>query len=601
MRKVPIRLQTANALMWLGSLYRNPADAIKEHISNAIDEHLKAIKLKKAISPCCIIYTLEKDNIFIEYPYGMSKDEFEAALYRVADSAKKSLDFSQIGQLGIGLFSFIQIGKKCTFFSKKEKGTETIKVTLREGSDDAEFETAHKRESLLGPGIKIIISGLRFDPTKPRGPLSPEKLKKVFSEKYDSYLKERLLKIVINLKGTSCTVEPMKIDLPRIGESYRNWALTKDRAKKISLELYFDPTKKGTISIRHMGVTIVDDLKLLSAYGLEESLYAEGDIKGHIDADFLKPLPARTGFEENEDWISLLDELDKIRPSIEAEIEILKQEEAEKRLTEIQKKALELAKDILNLDEFRELELLDGLGRKPPVPVLPPHGFDFVPSSIRIEPGETAKIPLKAFVPNTVPDNSFVELNISDSSIVGLRTHNVLLKASQADANGVVTEHVTLEGKIKTVDPVILTATVVSKNTGPAIAHIRIAKPDQTRTPIGPGTEKTGPSITYEEVSFEDGPSKHSRYISRKIQINELNKDYVREIKASKSEPAKLAYATMMIGKETISFNDKSKIVDDYLEKMLSFYFELKQRIYGSSPNIFKKRPGRPKKQPGII
>jgi HSP90 family molecular chaperone len=172
MRKVSIKLNTANALRWLGSLYRNPADAIKEHVSNAIDEHLKAKGIGKELPVCKVTFTLKKDEIIIEYPYGMSKEEFEGALQRVAESVKKSFDFKQIGQLGIGMFSFFQIGKRCIFFSKKDKGAETVKVTLREGSDDAEFETAIKRESLSSPGIKIIISGLLFDPTKPRGPLS---------------------------------------------------------------------------------------------------------------------------------------------------------------------------------------------------------------------------------------------------------------------------------------------------------------------------------------------------------------------------------------------------------------------------------------------
>ena len=85
------------------------------------------------------------------------------------------------------------------------------------------------------------------------------------------------------------------------------------KQRVFSLELYFDPSTCGIVSIRHKGVTIVDDIKILSAYGLEESIYANGDIRGFIDADFLKPLPARTGFEENEDWISLLDELDRLR------------------------------------------------------------------------------------------------------------------------------------------------------------------------------------------------------------------------------------------------------------------------------------------------
>lgn len=595
MRKVPIKLHTANALKWLGSLYRNPADSIKEHVSNAIDEHLKARNSGKAVSVCCVKYKLEKDRVTIEYPYGMSKEEFEDALHRVADSAKRSLDINQIGQLGIGIFSFLQIGDKCICYSKKEKGSETVKVTLREGADEAEFETAMKKESLSDPGIKIVISGLKFDPTKPRGPLSVEKLNKIFAEKFDAYLKEELVQIEIDSKGSSHFVEPLKIDLPRIGEIYKNWPITRDRAKKFSFEFYFDPSKKGIVGIRHTGVTIVDDIKLLSAYGLEESIYAGGDIKGHIDANFLKPMPARTGFEENDDWINILNELDRIRPSIEAEVEIYKQEEAEKKLTEIQKKAIELARDILNAEDFKELELLEGLGRKSPEPRRPPNGFDFVPSSIRISPKEEARLPLKAYVPKVLPDNSPIRLSISDSSFVELMERNLYLRASKADEYGVVTEYISFKGKQKTVTPILLTAIATTREIRPAIAHIRVAERDQTRGPIGPGVSKPGLLINYVEVPFEEGSLKHSRYISRTIQINELNKDFIRE-KKLKSEQANLAYATLMIGKETIAFNDKSGFADDYLEKILSFYFELKDRLGGPTAKLLRKPRGRPKK-----
>ncbi|HPT65009.1 ATP-binding protein [Acetomicrobium sp.] len=591
MRKVPIKLHTANALKWLGSLYRNPAEAIKEHISNAIDEHLKAKDMGEAFSVCEVTYLLEKDRIIIEYPYGMSKEEFEKALQRVADSAKKNMGSKQIGQLGIGMFSFIQIGKKCTFYSKKNDSTETIKVTLRDGSDEAEFETAGKREGLQEPGIKIIISDLLFDPTKSRGPLSPEKLQKVFAEKFDPFLRDGSLKIKIFTKGKFYSVEPLKIELPRIGEAYKNWPLAGDQTKSFSLELYFDPSTCGIVSIRHKGVTIVDDIKILSAYGLEESIYANGDIRGFIDADFLKPLPARTGFEENEDWISLLDELDRLRSSIEAEVENLRQEETKRRLTEIQRNAIELAREILNTEEFKDLELLEGFGRKPPEPKKPPNGFDFVPSSIRLEPWETGTLPLKAFVPKIVPDNSEVELSINDPS-VGLKIHKLILKASDADKDGVVTVHVSFTGKSKTTVPAILTATTGKLK--PAIAHIRIAEPEGQRVPKSPGIEKEGSRINYEEKPFEEGSLKHSRYISRTIQINTLNSDYKRETMGS--DEAKLAYAALMIGKETIAFNDKSGIVDDYLEKMLSFYFKLKYNLARTSPSTVKRPRGRPKK-----
>jgi len=44
------------------------------------------------------------------------------------------------------------------------------------------------------------------------------------------------------------------------------------------------------------------------------------------------------------------------------------------------------------------------------------------------------------------------------------------------------------------------------------------------------------------------------------------------------SKEAKLSYATLMIGKETIAYNDKSKTVNDFLEKLLSFTFQVKRK-----------------------
>ena len=588
MKKVPIKLHTANALAWLGSLYPNPAEAIKEHISNAIDEHVKAKEVGKSLPVCKVVYSLEKEKIIVEYGYAMSEKEFKEALERVANSAKQSLEVKQIGQLGIGMFSFLQVGRKCTFLSKKDNQSETLRVTLREGSDDAEFETARKGESLLEPGIKIIISDLKFDPTKPRGPVSPERLQKIFAEKFDAYLKNGSLEINLRSRKRSYIVEPLKIDLPKVGTTYKNWALTADKAKRFSLELYFDPSGKGGVTIRHMGVSIVEDLKTLSAYGLEQSVYASGFLRGFIDADFLKPLPARRGFDENDDWINLLDELDKIRPSIEAEVEYLKQEEAEKKLTEIQKKAIEMAREILNTDEFKDLELLDGFGRKTPEPRFPPTGFDFIPPAVRVDVGKTGRLQLKAFVPKVLADNTLVKLSVSDSSTIELKTKRLLLKASKADKDSVVSCGVSFEAKRSAINPVVLLA---SGGTRQAEAHIRVGPPGPTREP-----KKEGPRITYQEVSFEDGAAKHSRYLSRIIQINELNRDYVHEVKQAKSDQDKLAYATLMIGKETIANNDKTAKADDYLEKFLSFYFELKHRLTGILPSIIKRPRGRPRK-----
>lgn len=362
-RRVRIQLNVGSALRWLGTVYRNPADALKEHVSNAIDEHLEAQAAGRALTHCDVVFTLAKQAITIEYPYGMDRREFERALQRVADSAKKSRDAAQIGRLGIGIFSFQQVGRKCVFFSKKSPEVDTICVTLKEGADEAQFDSALKRDALERPGIRIQISELKFDPTRARGPLSPERLGQIFAEKFDGYLRKGWLRVRIRSGSRDYDVAPAPIDLPRVGKGLENVRVPSQPGQTVGLSLYFDPSGKGVVSIRHMGVAVVEDIKTLSAYGLENSIYANGYVRGFIDADFLEPLPARTGFEENSDWIGFLNVLDKHRPQIEAEVETLRQEEREKALSEIQRAAIKMAREILDCDEFRDLELPGGMTR----------------------------------------------------------------------------------------------------------------------------------------------------------------------------------------------------------------------------------------------
>jgi hypothetical protein len=479
MAKKKIRGNMANLLTYIGSLYRNPADALKEYISNALDEWREARDREETQGPCEVTYSLEQGKITIDYNSpGMDKQEFETALDRVADSVKPGLNALQIGQLGIGIFAFNQVGNSCTFYSKKTKGVPTIKVVLRKQSDDAEIETATKKESRIEPGMTIVIAGLQHDPTKLRGPLGAERLQRMFAEKFDPYLREGNLKVTINCNRKTYEVEPLKISFPQCCEAFREVHLSSNWQQVFRCQFWFDASGKSTVSIRHSRVPIVEDLRFIQAYGLEDSVYAGGYLKGYIDADFLKPLPARTGFEENQDWIQFVAELDNIRPSIEDEVEELRVGEEEKKLTEIQKKAIELAREILDQDQFKDLELLGGLKRQR-APILH-HGI----------------------------------------------THRT------------------------------------GASTG-------------TRSTT-PGTHPGGMRIAFAEVPFEDGLSKHSRFLSGIVQVNKLNPDYKREMTGS--EEAKLSYATLMIGKETIAYNDKSKSADEFLEKILSFTFQVKRK-----------------------
>jgi hypothetical protein len=485
-QRIPIQLHVANALQWLGTLYRSPADALKEHVSNAIDEHVKARLAATAADRCDVVFTLDRKSVTIDYAYGMSRAEFETALRRVADSAKRAGDARTIGRLGIGIFSFQQIGRKCTFLSRKTVAAETLRVVLKEGSDEAVMEGALAREALARPGLRVVISELKFDPTKSRGPLALDALRRYLAEKFEAYLREGWLTIAIRVGIAEFLVTPSKIQLPRLLADLRDVPLPRRPAHRVRFDLYFEPSGRGRVSVRHRGVTIVENLADISAYGLEESAWAGGSVRGFIDADFLTPLPARSGFDENEDWVAFLDLLDGYLPTLRAELEIHLATYRAREAEAIADRALRLARDILDLDEFRDLALPGGLAKRGrPEPPVSPGG---------------------------------------------------------------------------------------AERTASAKKRARRSEP-----PADPGSRpsRRGQRIGYEEVPFESGSRAHSRFVNGVVQVNTLHPDYQH---AAGSSDARLAYAALMIGKESIAWNDRSGMAGDFLEKLLDFSFRLQAR-----------------------
>jgi hypothetical protein len=59
------------------------------------------------------------------------------------------------------------------------------------------------------------------------------------------------------------------------------------------------------------------------------------------------------------------------------------------------------------------------------------------------------------------------------------------------------------------------------------------------------------------------------------VQANTLHPDYQQ---AARRADSRLAYAAVLIGKETIAFNDRSGLAGDFLEKLLDFWFKLQDR-----------------------
>ncbi|MFQ5873904.1 MAG: ATP-binding protein [Dehalococcoidia bacterium] len=363
-RVVDVEFNKVNALITLGSMYRNATEAIKEYVSNALDEWAIAKRKGKAKGPCQVQFILARKSITIDYNApGMDEKGFEEALKHVVDSPKPGYDTPQIGRLGIGLWAFNQVGSQAVFYSKRTASSPTLKVTLRRNSSSAEFSTPGAGENRLEPGMTIVITGLFQDPTRRYGPLSPSRLRHVLADRFDAYLRAEELRIAVLCGREAHQVEPLHLDLPEIGAKFRAVPLPKDPGKVFRTQFWFDPSGHGRVSIRHMGVVVVDDLRSALEYNLEETLYTSGSIKGFIDADFLEPLPARAQFVENQDMVALFNALQKMAPELAREVAVFQEEEENERRLGLIQRATRIAREILSQEEFLDLELIEGLTR----------------------------------------------------------------------------------------------------------------------------------------------------------------------------------------------------------------------------------------------
>jgi hypothetical protein len=364
--RVPIEFGSkVNVIEYLGSLYRSPSDAVKEYVSNAVDEWHKLKACDASAPPCEVTFEIRTSKITIGYDLpGMSESEFKAALKSVADSAKKGGDVKQIGALGIGLLAFQQFANKCTILSKKNAESPTTKVILRRSSDVAEFERALEREKLKGPGMRITIEGFPASAVGPNGALSRSRLFKIISDKFDAYIRNGNLKVQIIQGETTHLVTAPDITLPGLAAAIRELRVGGSPKKPMKLRFWYDPSGKSKVAIRHQGVVVVDSVA--DDPWFQDTVFASGEVKGYIDADFLMPLASRTSFEQNQDWFRMLESLEPIQQMIQDDLVRLKSEQLEETKRKAFEKALELAKEILAEEAFRDLVMLSGLSRRTP-------------------------------------------------------------------------------------------------------------------------------------------------------------------------------------------------------------------------------------------
>jgi len=143
MRELPIRVSRKILADVSSGIYRTPANALKEIVSNAFDAGAHRVHISTN-SPYFDVFTCEDDGV------GMSAQEFTDIMQRIGSSAKRASGSVSagsgrpiIGKIGIGMLAVAQICNRFSVISKR-KGTGTY---FHATVDLKQFEQVEKEKA----------------------------------------------------------------------------------------------------------------------------------------------------------------------------------------------------------------------------------------------------------------------------------------------------------------------------------------------------------------------------------------------------------------------------------------------------------------------
>jgi hypothetical protein len=364
--KRAIELNKANALAFLGQLYRNQRDALKEYISNPLDAWQEGPR--DLAVPCQIHIRLSKHMIRVEsFGYrGMDQEDFRRAMSNVADSIKKQSPVKVIGQLGIGLFAFSQFALKAIIYSKAVDGGQTFMFTLKKGDAEYDDDVAPRKYALPEPGVVCEFIGLTDEPTSRGSQLHPGIFRRYLADQFAVALRSGELRLSLWADDQETLVTAPEIKLEPIGAGFRDILVAGNPALPFKSELYFQPDGKGSVGLRHRGVYIIRDLNDIDPLwpDFEESGLLSGYVEGALDVDFLKPIPSRTDFDRDELWRTFTAWFQNISASIDQEVQDMRDDLDFAKLDQIQQKAMRIAADAFKSELLDDLPFLTGQMRK---------------------------------------------------------------------------------------------------------------------------------------------------------------------------------------------------------------------------------------------
>ena len=158
-------------------------------------------------------------------------------------------------------------------------------------------------------------------------------------------------------------VAPIGAKLPSIGQQFKDVPLPGDSTRKFRSQFWYDPNGSSKVAITSMGVVVLEDVGTFAEHGLANTVYTSGFLKGIIEADFIKPLPARGHFLEDSAWAEFISTLQSIAPQLEKDMESARSSVDLVRQGRLLRMAQRIVQELLREEDFQELQLIEGLTR----------------------------------------------------------------------------------------------------------------------------------------------------------------------------------------------------------------------------------------------
>jgi len=185
MEKKPIKVAVSVLADISLGIYRTPANAIKELISNAFDADASKVVISTGY-PNFYVITCRDDGI------GLESTEFEEIMSKIGGSSKRKNNKQYtkngrpiIGKIGIGILAVAQICKKFTLISSKKDSSFKFEAVV----DFSELDSDKAKNVSLGSeeakeiGTYVITTGLPEDPNKHYTKIILEDIDKGFRKK----------------------------------------------------------------------------------------------------------------------------------------------------------------------------------------------------------------------------------------------------------------------------------------------------------------------------------------------------------------------------------------------------------------------------------